>query len=158
MKILNLCFALLFSISCIAQEERPDRENRRDRMEERLEAQKIAFITKGLDLSTEEAQKFWPVYNDYQAEMKALKPDRKSRERAEDISSAEADKKLSEMMMAKRKALDVEEKYLAKMKTVLSSEKVLKLFHIEHRFKREMLSKLKRHRKEDGKRRGKMDK
>ena len=36
----------------------------------RLEALKIAYITKNLDLSPEEAQKFWPVYNLYSAELK----------------------------------------------------------------------------------------
>jgi hypothetical protein len=36
----------------------------------RLEALKIAYITKKLDLSPEEAQKFWPIYNQYSAELK----------------------------------------------------------------------------------------
>jgi hypothetical protein len=36
----------------------------------RLDALKIAYITKNLDLSPEEAQKFWPVYNQYSAELK----------------------------------------------------------------------------------------
>ena len=31
----------------------------------RLEALKIAYITKKMDLSPEEAQKFWPIYNQY---------------------------------------------------------------------------------------------
>ena len=36
----------------------------------RLEALKIAYITKRLDLSPEEAQKFWPIYNQYAEELK----------------------------------------------------------------------------------------
>ena len=35
-----------------------------------LEAMKIAFITKRLDLSPEEAERFWPVYNKYAAEVR----------------------------------------------------------------------------------------
>ncbi|MHA4812200.1 hypothetical protein ACX0G9_29160 [Flavitalea flava] len=35
-----------------------------------LEAMKIAFITKRLNLSPEEAQRFWPVYNQYAAEVR----------------------------------------------------------------------------------------
>ena len=35
-----------------------------------LEAYKTAFITQRLNLTTEEAQKFWPIYNSYSAEMK----------------------------------------------------------------------------------------
>src|SRR6187397_2237939 len=40
---------------------------------ERLEALKIAYLTKKLNLKTEEAQKFWPVYNEYIAEMKKVR-------------------------------------------------------------------------------------
>ncbi|HEY4063263.1 MAG TPA: hypothetical protein VGM30_15260 [Puia sp.] len=35
-----------------------------------IEAWKTAFITRRLDLSTEEAQRFWPIYNVYSAEVR----------------------------------------------------------------------------------------
>jgi hypothetical protein len=35
-----------------------------------LEAYKIAFITKRLNLTPEEAQRFWPIYNQYAAEIR----------------------------------------------------------------------------------------
>jgi len=35
-----------------------------------LQALKIAFITKRLNLSPEEAEKFWPIYNRYTAEVR----------------------------------------------------------------------------------------
>ena len=34
---------------------------------ENIEAQKVAFITSKLNLTTEESQKFWPVYNEYES-------------------------------------------------------------------------------------------
>jgi len=37
-----------------------------------LEAMKIAFITKRLDLSPEEAERFWPVYNKYAVEVRQV--------------------------------------------------------------------------------------
>src|SRR6202022_2379786 len=36
----------------------------------RLEALKIAFLTRRLNLTSEEAQRFWPVYNQYSAEIR----------------------------------------------------------------------------------------
>ena len=39
----------------------------------RLEALKIAYITKKMDLSPEEAQKFWPIYNKYTTDMRAMR-------------------------------------------------------------------------------------
>jgi hypothetical protein len=35
-----------------------------------LEAMKIAFVTKRLNLSPEEAQRFWPIYNQYAVEIR----------------------------------------------------------------------------------------
>lgn len=39
----------------------------------RLEAYKIAYLTRNLNLSVEEAQKFWPIYNKYVNELKQAK-------------------------------------------------------------------------------------
>jgi len=36
------------------------------KMHERIKAQKVAFITERLNLSPEEAQKFWPIYNSFE--------------------------------------------------------------------------------------------
>lgn len=33
---------------------------------EQIKAQKIAFLTQKLDLSVQEAQVFWPIYNEYE--------------------------------------------------------------------------------------------
>lgn len=43
------------------------------RRESAVESLKIAFITKQLNLMPEEAQKFWPVYNIYSAELKSIR-------------------------------------------------------------------------------------
>ena len=51
-----------FGITALAQ------GNQRDL--DKLQAYKIAFLTRKLDLSAEEAQKFWPIYNKYEAELR----------------------------------------------------------------------------------------
>jgi len=45
---------------------------------EAIESLKIAFLTKQLQLTPEEAQKFWPVYNQYTSELKQLRKEHKS--------------------------------------------------------------------------------
>ncbi|HVK49362.1 MAG TPA: hypothetical protein VM488_15990, partial [Pseudobacter sp.] len=55
--ILAAFFVITFSAN--AQEERKTQRE----PGAKIEALKIAFFTRKLDLSTEEAQKFWPVYN-----------------------------------------------------------------------------------------------
>lgn len=69
MMMVGIC---LLSFAGMAQERpmRPDGN--------RLEALKVAYLTRQLNLTTEEAQKFWPVYNKYSGEVKALRDNRKS--------------------------------------------------------------------------------
>jgi Spy/CpxP family protein refolding chaperone len=43
--------------------------------ENAIESLKIAFLTKQLDLTPDEAQKFWPVYNQYTMELKKMRKD-----------------------------------------------------------------------------------
>ena len=39
---------------------------------EKIQSLKIAFITQKLQLTTDEAEKFWPVYNQYDNEIRSL--------------------------------------------------------------------------------------
>jgi hypothetical protein len=41
--------------------------------EEAMESIKVAFLTRQLALTPEEAQKFWPVYNQYIAELRRIR-------------------------------------------------------------------------------------
>ena len=64
--ISTLMFVLFSCTILISQ--RPGLE----RVAEKVEAQKIAFITNALNLTPEESQKFWPLYNEYSAKEKEL--------------------------------------------------------------------------------------
>ena len=57
-KILISLIAIYVSIHCFSQ-------NEKDKKEALIYSQKIAFITEKLQISPEEAQKFWPLYNEY---------------------------------------------------------------------------------------------
>ena len=64
MKIRNfiLVIVLLFASNLSFSQDCPRyKENR-----EKIEAEKVAFITDKLDLTVKEAQDFWPIYNEYQ--------------------------------------------------------------------------------------------
>ena len=67
---------LLAPTNTFAQESRQQRF-------ERIETEKIAFITKELDLSSREAQRFFPTYNEYRKELHATLQDnrRKSQQK-----------------------------------------------------------------------------
>ena len=105
-------------------------------------SEKIAFITSELDLSPEEAQVFWPVYNqvakDQAVKQKAVKEALNALKQAlaEGKDAKEIDKFLDRYLLAKQEnnvnSKDIADKY----RKVLSSEKVAKLYLSEEKFRR----------------------
>lgn len=85
---------------------------------ERLEALKIAYLTKKLSLTTEEAQRFWPVYNQYIADMKKV---RASGPGGDEIEKDE-------------KILGVRKKYQGEFAKALSPERANDFYRAEKEF------------------------
>jgi len=91
---------------------------------ERVQAIFVAYATKELNLTAEEAQKFWPVYNQYLEEMKKARQENKDDELA-----------------FEEKALAIRKKYKPDFKKVLNDDvRVNKVFVMDKNF-REMLRK-----------------
>jgi len=83
-----------------------------------IEALKIAFITKQLVLTPEEAQKFWPVYYNYVGELKKARQERK-----EDV------------LIFEESVLNVRKKYRGDFKKILGTdERVNKVLFVERDF------------------------
>ncbi len=70
MRYTIILIALLQPLFALSQESA---ESRKDK----IESLRIAYITKELSLSTNEAQQFWPVYNQFQEELKIIRKNRK---------------------------------------------------------------------------------
>jgi len=114
---------------------------------ERLEAMKIGFITERLNLNSDEAKVFWPVYNKFTDDMKKLRQSSKgkiSEEMADmhAMSDLEAEKILNDMVNFKIQEADLLKKYAAEFKKVIPVKKVVLLLKAENDFKRELLKKL----------------
>ena len=60
---------------CLFTNILPAQSNQKDMVEKResREARKIGFFTSKMQLTTVESQNFWPLVNDMEAELKALK-------------------------------------------------------------------------------------
>lgn len=95
-----IMFLLSATLSTNAQPGKPERE-------EKIEKFKIAFITERLDLTVEEAQKFWPVYNQFNNEMKELRKFRKPgadfKEELKNMSDADVEKMIDTEMANRQK-------------------------------------------------------
>ncbi len=145
-KTLPLLIAAIL-ISTIAFGQKHPQQGKRP-TKEKIKALKIAHITSKLDLSSEEAQKFWPIYNEFEAKMDALRAEkralRKKGKKAEptELSDAELEKIVDNHLEIEQKELDVKKVYHTKFKAILPIQKVAKLYKSEHSFKKELLKKM----------------
>lgn len=111
---------------------------------ERVEALKVAFITRQLSLSSQEAKVFWPVYDEYQNERKRILKNRRVEklmavENFQDMSDAEMETTLDKMMELKMAEAELDLKYYREFKEVLPIHKVAKLYRAEKKFTRMLL-------------------
>lgn len=114
---------------------------------ERLTAYKIAFFTQRLDLSPAEAEKFWPLYNDYSARRNKLQADRLSLMRYAMQNEANmSDDELSSTADKLAKTYSDEANMVVSfnndLKKVLPPVKVIRLYQIENQYKQQLLREL----------------
>src|SRR5690554_134160 len=112
-----------------------------------LEAQKVSFITSKLELTPQQAQDFWPLYNAYRSELQKLRKNGKQgfnpqREPGKEYSDKEWDAILKQEFALDREKIDLDEKYYELYKSVLPVSKVVDFYAAERDFKRELLKTL----------------
>lgn len=121
--------------------------------QEQVKAAKIGFITRELNLTEEEAQKFWPVYNKFDNEreahrrkMMALRLETGSS--GDVMTDKEAEAAVEQYLQLRQEEVDLEKRFYQSVKKVLPAEKVALLFQAEKRFQRELLRNLQQRREE----------
>ena len=137
---------LLFfiSIATFAQDG-PLRERFREKKEQ-IKSLKVAYITNELNLTPDEAAKFWPLFNafeDKQQEIRKLKLkgylDRADNNTIDRLSEKEASSMLSQMESTEDELYQLKKKFVANLKGVLPATKILKLKKAEEQFSKKLL-------------------
>lgn len=122
---------------------------------ERVQALKVEFITSALKLTPEEAEKFWPIYNEYsdkrEAVRKQLNADyKKVREQADQLSDEELTKLADDEMALKQQDADLQAEMHEKLKKVLPPKKLAQLYVAEDDFKKRLVQILTEDKKANG--------
>lgn len=117
-KSILLPLLLLITLMANSQDQRMQRENRLTEIK-KIQAMEMAFITKELNLTPGEAQKFWPVFNQYRNELR----------------NAAAEKRMGDHLEKQQKALDIRKKYREDFSKVMNQERANKVFGAEEEFK-----------------------
>jgi predicted nucleic acid-binding protein len=124
-----------------------------DRMDEhrdKIRALKIALITEKLDLSSSEAEKFWPIYNTFESDQEQLREnthDKRNDINFESLTESDAQKLLDEMEALGKKRYDLYNRFILDLKQVIPSKKIILLKKVEEEFKRKMLEEFKKRRR-----------
>lgn len=121
---------------------------------EKIKAERVAFITSEVGLTSQEAEKFWPIYNKIEDEQKELmKAERsaymalnKALEKGEGDTSA----LLNAYLDAKAKNVNLHVLNAKEYKKVLPVEKVAKFFSCDEKFRRQQIGRLQGHRAPGG--------
>jgi Spy/CpxP family protein refolding chaperone len=121
---------------------------------EKVKALKVAYITEQLDLTKEEAQKFWPIYNafdDKQAELRHEKMrailDRFEPGNVDKLSEKDASTLLTQMEAVEESLFTLRKKFIKDLQGVLSAKKIVKLKKAEEDFNRTLLKQMKERRR-----------
>lgn len=106
-------------------------QNENGQRSEKIQALKIAFITQKLHLSSGEAEKFWPVYNDYQNEIRQLRGN-----------------KNDDVLENEQKLLDIRKKYKPSFEKILGPQRLNDLYNAERDFRNVLIRSLKEQRQQ----------
>jgi hypothetical protein len=144
-KMLLACI-LVFTFS-VANSQDPGMQRNPQQKKERIKTYKIAFITEKLNLTPEEAEKFWPVYNANMKEMGELQKTRfenipNAPKDLEDLTKEEAEAAIDEILENEQKILDLKIEFKNKLKPILPAKKILRLFDAEREFRMELMKRL----------------
>lgn len=138
----SLLFIGVIAFSSTAQ---PPKENASKR--EKVEQLKIAYITKELNLTSEEAKAFWPLYNAMTDEISTERRKRRKlaqqlKANLETLSEEEIKTKTQEMLDSEIAESKLKKEHLEKIAGVVGYKKAVTLLALEQQFKKELLKRL----------------
>ena len=139
-KILPLLIAFI-SLNVIAQDGPIIRKKK-----EQIKALKVAFITNELALTSDEATKFWPLFNTFEEKQQEIKKQklkgylkRVDNDSFDNLSEKDATTMLSQMESTEDELYQLKKKFISNLKGVISPIKILKLKKAEENFNRKLL-------------------
>ena len=114
---------------------------------EKLNTYKIGFFTKRLNLTSQEAEKFWPVYNEYQAQKNLIQQEKVKLIRTFNQGEGTLNDSQVSEIGDKLIACITQESALAvslhkKLKEVLPPGKVIRFYQAENQYKVQLLDEL----------------
>ena len=114
---------------------------------ERFQAQKVAYYTERLKLTSDEAEKFWPVFNDYTNRKEKLDEESKNLLRylvrnSDNMAAKEVAESLDKYVQIQDKSHNLFMEYHKKYLEILPPQKVARVYIVETQFKTFLLNQI----------------
>jgi hypothetical protein len=134
-------FTIIISILAISTYAQPQRKPF-----ERVHAAKVAYLTDRLQLSREQAERFWPVYNDFERERRTLRKkyfntsnnNNNSNTTEEDI----ARQSIEDNLDYQQEELDLKRRYKDEFLKIISAQQITSLYKAEREFRQLLMHRL----------------
>jgi hypothetical protein len=109
---------------------------------ERLKAIRAEVYTRVLNLTSEEAQNFWPIFNEYVESKETLQKQLKPEGQIDGMSDTEVEEYVKKYFEVRQKEFDLEKELVQKLRKVLPIRKIAKLPRAEREFRETLLKRL----------------
>lgn len=110
---------------------------------DKIKSAEIAYLAKQLDLTPEEAQKFWPLYNNYTHEVELLIAERRRNRQQDRKDDAAARQALEKEMDIEQRMVNVRNRYKREFLKALPPRKASSVFKAEREFRAQLIRQLK---------------
>jgi hypothetical protein len=141
------CFLFLFALNTIQAQGGRGGE-RREEIKEKIEAARVAYLTTQLDLTSEESQRFWPIYNSFRDKLEEDRPDGLKGKHVQDLSDKEIEDLIESHFQKQERAIATKRQMYTELRKVVSVRKLVKLPKAEQGFKEVLLEKMHEKREE----------
>lgn len=141
----TISFLTLFALSTLAFSQSGGKKG--GPIRERIRSERVAFITERLALTSDEAQRFWPVYNQFTDQLEEVKKQqRENRKTTNDklavLNDKEVERLLQEELNSQQQMVDLQRRYQVELAKVIPVKKIAMLYKAEHDFKITLLRKM----------------
>lgn len=117
---------------------------------DKVEELRVTFISKRLELSESESQKFWPIYNEYNQKLRGMKKNLRQSflQKPKPLSDADAEELYQLDLQTRQAELNLYKEYSQKLKEIIGVKKLIRLHIAEQEFKRQVISSIQQERED----------
>ena len=118
---------------------------------DKIHAQRVAYYTERMNLTPSEAEKFWPIYNEFDEKRSKIVAEETSltksfRKNPATMSENDIDATIKKIIQLRKSQIALMEDYTQKFREVLPAQKVMKLYLTEIEFRKFLMNQLRQFR------------